>query len=239
MDILADSLVVLPWWPWLGEASLRLALAAGLGAVIGFERGQHGRSAGFRTQLLVALGSALAMLVSLHFARQFGTWGNWPNLRLDPARVAYGVMGGIGFLGAGAIIRQGSGIRGLTTAASLWCTAAVGMACGFGMYAVALLTTLIVIFALVVLDWIEAVLPSRKPRIATVRFLPPEATATQRMRQVLRDRGARITDFQYDRDVAEGTEQITVSFSVSPRVPPEQITSALCELPNVCRVSLT
>ena len=123
---------------WYVQAICRILIAAVLGALIGVERQVHGRSAGLRTQLLVALGAALAMVVSLHFAREFAstdpdTW----SLRIDPARMAYGVMGGIGFLGAGVILRQESGIRGLTTGASLWCTAAVGLACGFGMYAVA------------------------------------------------------------------------------------------------------
>src|SRR5690242_9611004 len=107
---------------WTLEAIARLGMAALLGGLVGLERELHGRSAGLRTHLLVALGAATAMVVSLNFAEVFGTVQH-PSIQCDPARIAYGVMAGVGFLGAGAIIHQSGGIRGLTTAAGLWCAA--------------------------------------------------------------------------------------------------------------------
>lgn len=122
-----------------GEALLRLALAGALGGLIGLERELREREAGLRTHLLVAVGSALFTIVSAY---------GFVTIRTDPTRIAAQIVTGIGFLGAGAIIRQGSSIRGLTTAATLWVVAAVGLAAGAGYYSAALITTAIVLFAL-------------------------------------------------------------------------------------------
>lgn len=122
------------------EALLRLALAGILGGLIGLERELREREAGLRTHLLVAVGAALFTIV--------GAYG-FSSFRLtDPTRIAAQIVTGIGFLGAGAIIRQGSTIRGLTTAATLWVVAAVGLASGAGYYSAALITTALVLLAL-------------------------------------------------------------------------------------------
>ena len=128
---------------------MRLAVAAGLGAVIGFEREIREREAGLRTHLLVAVGAALFTIVSAYGFRDIlGSSGPSVLVRLDPSRIAAQVVSGIGFLGAGAIIRQGLSVRGLTTAASLWVVAAIGMAAGAGYYAGAVLATALGLTAL-------------------------------------------------------------------------------------------
>ena len=197
--------------PWTVDAALRLVAAAAMGAVIGVEREYHGRSAGFRTQLLVALGAAMAMLVSLQFGRT--AYGDWPaanRIQVDPARVAYGVMGGIGFLGAGAIIRYGGGIRGLTTAASLWCTAAVGLACGMGMYPLALVATGLVFVALFALARLDRVIPSHSSKAITVKMKAADGDSNLlRVRTVLQEGGATIWNIQYRRDFIGQIETIT------------------------------
>jgi putative Mg2+ transporter-C (MgtC) family protein len=120
----------------------RLAIAAALGSVIGFEREFREREAGLRTHLLVAVGAALFTIVSAYGFRDIlGASGPSVLVRLDPSRIAAQIVSGIGFLGAGAIIRQGLSVRGLTTAASLWVVAAIGMAAGAGFYAGAVLAT--------------------------------------------------------------------------------------------------
>lgn len=130
-----------------GEVLLRLALAGALGGAIGFERELRDRDAGFRTHLLVALGSAVFTLVSAYGFRDF-QYGRATGFTLDPTRIAAQIVTGIGFLGAGAIIRQGISVRGLTTAATLWIVAAIGMAAGAGYYSVAVLGTALVLFTL-------------------------------------------------------------------------------------------
>jgi putative Mg2+ transporter-C (MgtC) family protein len=124
------------------ELSIRLLIAAALGCVIGVEREIHGHPAGMRTHLLVALGSAIFTELSI-----FG-FGATTSTPLDPSRVAAQIVSGIGFLGAGAIIKDGASIRGLTTAASLWATAAIGLAAGAGEYIIGLTGAVIVVFSL-------------------------------------------------------------------------------------------
>jgi putative Mg2+ transporter-C (MgtC) family protein len=140
---LASSLPTLNW----DESLLRLALAAVLGGLIGVERELREREAGLRTHLLVALGSALFTIVGAYGFHDFLESGD-PVVRADPTRIAAQIVTGIGFLGAGAIIRQGFSVRGLTTAATLWVVAAVGLAAGAGYYSAAVITTALVLIAL-------------------------------------------------------------------------------------------
>lgn len=136
---------------------LRLSLAVLLGGVIGFEREFKNRPAGLRTHVLVTLGAALIMLISM-----YGFKGN------DPARLAAQVVSGIGFLGAGTIMRDGVGIRGLTTAASIWVCGGIGLALGNGYYGGALVTTFFVLLSLIVLGSFERKVMSS--RFHEIRF---------------------------------------------------------------------
>ena len=143
MRLLATEIPTLGGW----DALLRLAVACALGTAIGFERELRDREAGVRTHLLVSLGAALFMILSAYgFHDVLG--GGSGQIRLDPSRVAAQIVTGIGFLGAGAIIREGLSVRGLTTAATLWVVAAIGMACGAGYYGPAVAATGLTLFAL-------------------------------------------------------------------------------------------
>ncbi len=135
------------------EFILRIFVAAMLGGLIGLEREYRAKEAGFRTHFLVALGSALFMIVS---AYGFDRLSLSPEQRWDVARIAAQVVSGIGFIGAGTIIfqRRENAIRGLTTAAGLWVTAAIGLACGGGMYILAAAATLLVLAGLEVFKFI-------------------------------------------------------------------------------------
>ena len=117
---------------------LRILTAALLGGVIGLERGYRAKEAGFRTHFLVAMGSALFMVLSAH---GFDGVLVSENHRLDVSRIAAQVVSGIGFLGAGIIFKDGDTVKGLTTAATVWCAAAIGGLCGFGMFAEAIIGT--------------------------------------------------------------------------------------------------
>jgi uncharacterized membrane protein YhiD involved in acid resistance len=141
--LLASSVPALGGW----DALLRLAVAGGLGAAIGIEREARDQEAGVRTHLLVALGSCLFTLVSAYGFHEFLASGA-SVVRSDPTRIAAQIVTGIGFLGAGAIIREGISVRGLTTAASLWVVAAIGMSAGAGWYWPAVAATALTLFAL-------------------------------------------------------------------------------------------
>ncbi|MBK8165535.1 MAG: MgtC/SapB family protein [bacterium] len=137
------------------EVALRLGLAAVLGGLIGLERDIHGRAAGLRTHLLVSLGSAVFMVLSVFVARS----GQGGTFVADPGRIAAQVIAGIGFLGAGVIIKERATVRGLTTSACLWLVAGVGMAAGAGYPQVAVVTTAFALVGLVVLKAFERLYP--------------------------------------------------------------------------------
>jgi len=145
----------------LHEIMLRLALAAACGAAIGIERDVHRRPAGIRTSAFVCMGSALFTILSFELAHRFGD--------TSATRIASNLVQGIGFLGAGAILREAGGLVGLTTAATIFVEAAIGMATGGGLYGVAGFATGVVLFGLVCLGWV-ARWTNLKPRIMGFRI---------------------------------------------------------------------
>lgn len=138
------------------ETATRLFIAAFLGAVIGFEREIHGKEAGSRTHALVCLGSALMMVVSIEMFEVYHSIA-----QVDPGRIAAQVVSGIGFIGAGAIIRERQGIKGLTTAAGIWASAGIGLACGCAQYKPAILTTVLSLAILTVFSRVNRWLGGR------------------------------------------------------------------------------
>ncbi|MBR1378212.1 MAG: MgtC/SapB family protein [Bacteroidaceae bacterium] len=141
------------------EYMLRIFVAALMGGAIGLEREYRDKAAGFRTLFLVSMGFALFMVLSAHgFADGLVS----PEHRLDVSRIAAQVVSGIGFIGAGAIMLQKNTVRGLTTAASIWVTAAIGLACGAGMYLLAVSSTLLVLLGLEAFNFILRKLDRRR-----------------------------------------------------------------------------
>jgi len=127
----------------LSTMIIRMLVASVLSGFIGIEREAHDKAAGFRTHILVCVGSALFMITSILISQEYGYLGE-----VDPSRIAAGVVTGVGFLGAGAVMRSGPSVHGLTTAASIWAVAAIGLAAGSGLYGAATVTTVIVLIVL-------------------------------------------------------------------------------------------
>lgn len=185
-------------WGWTTEALVKLLLAALLGAAVGIERETRGRDAGFRTTLLVCVGCCLVMIVSQKLASI-----HWQNrgaysISVDPGRIAYGVMTGIGFLGAGTIIRNGPNVKGLTTAAGIWCVAAVGLCVGIEQYVLAAGATALVLVSLGVLNVVDRWIPNLKFRRLTLRCRWDEA-AVDRVIGVARARRLTVKDHGFTR----------------------------------------
>ncbi|TCS94239.1 MgtC/SapB family protein [Hazenella coriacea] len=158
-----QSVWTIPYW----EITLRLFLAGLLGGLVGWERERNNHPAGFRTHILVSLGSALIMLISIY---GFPSFMGEPGVRFDPSRISAQVVSGIGFLGAGTILRHGFSVSGLTTAASLWVVAGIGLAVGTGFMYGAILTTLLVLFSLELLNRLESMI-SKKRHLQTIHMI--------------------------------------------------------------------
>jgi len=180
--------------------AIRIVVALTAGALIGYERSYRGRPAGFRTHALVCMASAMLMLVTVyeaHWVRNIG------EARLDPTRMAQGIMTGIGFLGAGVIMQEGFSVRGLTTAASIWITAAIGILAGIGFYFPMALSVVLTLGVLSLFRWIEARMPTQAYYHFEVRFARSAAASEREIRELVEGHGFSIANFSYRLD-AEG-----------------------------------
>lgn len=182
---------------------LRVLVAAVLGGLIGLERDVHGRAAGLRTHLLVSMGAAVFTVLSevIGLLRIFQVEAG--QVTFDPGRIAAQVVTGIGFLGAGAILKDGLTVRGLTTAACLWVAAAVGMACGAGFFNIAFAATLFAIVALVLLKGIERLYPKDTYRTLTV--VTTMETEIGRLVETVRTKSIHVLFVDFERNYETGT----------------------------------
>ena len=198
--------------PLVLHMMMNLLLAWMAGAVVGFERSYNGRAAGFRTHSLVALAAASVVLISYLPAISQGYQS--PG-RLDPTRLAQGVMTGLGFLGAGVIFKEGVSVQGLTTAAALWCTAAVGMLFGLGMYIEGAAALAGVVFTLTVMRWFEGIFPWQVYAMVTLRFQTGRAPSEAELKAMLKDHEVDLADVSYR--LTEGGEMFEYRGNVETR----------------------
>lgn len=167
-----------------------------IGSLIGLERSFRGRPAGFRTHALVAVSSAMLMLLT---TQQLQWLGDIPEdmLRTDPARMAQGIMTGIGFLGAGVIFKEGINVRGLTTAASIWATAAIGILLGVGLYSAGVIAAAITVGTLSLFHLVERRLPTQNYAHLTLRFEREHVPPEHGLRELLKELGYQVSDVGY------------------------------------------
>jgi len=226
-------LAEIPSLSW-GEALLRIVIAAALGGAVGIERELRDHDAGFRTHMLVAIGSALFTIISAYAFRDFLVAGG-NVVRADPTRIAAQIVTGIGFLGAGAIIRQGLTVRGLTTAATLWVVAAIGMAAGAGYYGGAVIATAVVLISL----WPLRLLA----RMGTTRFRPQRSTLVAQLAagaspgpllDEVERLGARVKAVEIGHDADRRT--VLLDVTMPPGVDPPRVIAQVGDLENVLEV---
>jgi putative Mg2+ transporter-C (MgtC) family protein len=178
---------------------LHLLGAVLAGGLIGLERSYHGRPAGFRTHTLVCMASSLLMLVSMYQHQWFPS-GTGDVVRIDPTRMAQGIMTGIGFLGAGVIFKEGLSVRGLTTAASIWITAAIGVLIGIGLYFAAGLATLLTLGVLGLFRRIEMLMPTNRFAQLVIRFRREAVVEEPALRALLLEHGFSMANLAYRLD---------------------------------------
>ncbi len=184
----------------LGTVLGKLFISAILGGVIGWERHKRGRPAGLRTHLLVCIGVTLMMLVSEHIFLKYQGYKNDSILRIDPARIAAQVVTGIGFLGAGTIMRSRASIRGLTTAASLWVVAGIGLAVGSGFILPAIFTTVIAIAILILNALVEKKLKRNKYRTIKMLITGQEHFLDD-ITQVLEKNSVKLQNYKFKKNI--------------------------------------
>lgn len=180
----------------------KLLIAAVLGGIIGWERERRGRPAGLRTHILVCVGVTLMMLVSEHIFERYKTFAADSIIRVDPARIAAQVVTGIGFLGAGTIMRFRATVRGLTTAASLWVVAGIGLAVGSSCYVPAIITTIIALFALLLLPLFERNIKRDKYKTLKLCISGSEPNLTD-ITEILKRNSMELQYYGFEKDVVK------------------------------------
>lgn len=220
-------------WPQL---LLHLGAALVAGGSIGMERTFHGRPAGFRTHALVCLASSLLMLVAVYQSSWFPL-ASREVVRVDPTRMAQGIMTGIGFLGAGVIFKEGLTVRGLTTAASIWITAAIGILCGAGLWLAAASGAVLTLGVLSVFRRIEEILPVHVYAHLSVHFTRGEPVSEIQLLALLDEHAFTPSDLSY-RLLDGGTFEYAMTIRTSAQRNVSRLAEALGNLPNVSGFSI-
>jgi len=208
---------------------LRILLGAVLGAVIGFERERDNQPAGLRTHMILVVGATLAMVLSVNLGYLFAR----PGTPADPARLAAQVISGIGFLGAGAILRYGFNVKGLTTATSLWTMAIVGMAVGAGYYLIGVFTTALMLVVLALLNVIE----NRFVRTSVSRFISIQADynkgVVKAVRKFVQELSDDLVSFTIQKNVKNKRLRIQVVAHISRDQTMEELIESLSDIDGV------
>jgi putative Mg2+ transporter-C (MgtC) family protein len=214
----------------------RVLGALAFGAMIGFERTFHGRPAGFRTHALVCIASALLMIVTV-YQNRWMTVLEHDAIRTDPTRMAQGIMTGIGFLGAGVIFKEGLTVRGLTTAASIWVTSAIGILIGIGFWFAAVVGTSATLVVLALFRFFEARLPSEFYSHHMVRFSRDRVMAEADIRKMIEGHGFTVANISSR--LAEGGLEYRMTIKSRDRSASEALSKHLRSLPDVVEFRIT
>jgi Uncharacterized membrane protein len=216
-----------------GTAALRLFLSFLAGGIIGVERESKRQPAGLRTHILICVGSTLLMLLSIYIPQRFFDMKNG-----DPGRIAAQVVSGIGFLGAGAILKLGNNIKGLTTAASIWVSAGIGLAIGAGLYVPSFITLGIILVALLLLDVVER------------QFFPPERTKminlyfngtsvdTKKIRKILTEHDIKIQSIDVVQEIKKELVQVNVLIRIPVTVNIPQLYKDIRGLSDIYKIKM-
>ena len=210
----------------------RVLAALAVGAAIGFERTFHGRPAGFRTHSLVCLASSLLMLVTV-YQNEWMTAVPLDAIRTDPTRMAQGIMTGIGFLGAGVIFKEGLTVRGLTTAASIWVTAAIGILLGIGFYYAATVGAVATLTALAAFRFIEHRLPTEFYAHHSLIFERGVVMAEEDLRRLIGEHGFSIANLSYRLSDGGRLFEYGMVIKSRDRRNADALAQHLCHLPEV------
>lgn len=218
------------------EMCVRLLLAALLGSLIGLERERLLWAAGLRTHMLVCVGSCLLMIVS---AFGFQDALAMAHTQLDPSRVAAQVVSGIGFLGAGSILLRGEVIRGLTTAASLWTVAAIGLSMGGGLYVVSTAATFIILVILIAIKPMERVYRNRVQVHVLKLVAPSQTLSLKKVNEVMGNRASKVKQFIVEKGNRDDTDSVTIELNHTSGAQAKEILEQLLAIEGVVEDAAT
>ena len=232
------------WLKFDPETLIQIGLAIVCGGLLGLERELRGRAAGVRTMMLMCLGSTMVMIVSADISSAHGVTMDAAITRVDPARIAAGIVTGVGFLGAALVIRLGDIVRGVTTAASIWYAATLGVVIGHGSYLLALVGTAAGLFVLWLMHYVERTLSTPVYRLLEVEFSPVASgefarcvSRTDAVAGVLRERSISVMDVKSDIDVASGAYAAVFHIRAAQRYQAPGIVVDIAALDGVTHVS--
>jgi putative Mg2+ transporter-C (MgtC) family protein len=215
------------------DITLKIVLSMILGGLIGLERERHNQPAGLKTHIVLCVGSTLITIVSIAMAEDAGS-----SLRSDPTRIAASIVTGIGFLGGGAILRLGATVRGLTTAASLWSVAGVGMAVGGGYYFAAILTILVILLTLHFMSKFEHIYLQRKKFRSLILYARSTPDLLGNVEKVLADNSITIRNIEVERDAAEPNIEVRALVVVPELANLNKMSDAMLQIPGMVRFEL-
>ncbi|MCP4650943.1 MAG: MgtC/SapB family protein [PVC group bacterium] len=215
---------------------LRLILAAFLSGLIGYERELHGRAAGLRTTILVGVGSCLMMITSMHIQEMYRGIAV-----VDPARIAAQVVSGIGFLGAGTILRFRASVRGLTTAAGLWAVAGIGLAVGSGFYSAALISTAVIYIVLVTLSRVERKIKKEIYKVLRIKLSDGESSRSgikklDKISKILTHHQIEIKDLEIDHSDKDGDFGVSLQVWLSNANIISRVTEAVLKIEGIIAI---
>ncbi len=219
------------------EMLMRLLASLAAGAIIGYERSFHGRPAGFRTHALVCVASSLLMLVTVYEAHWVRTAHD--AIRIDPTRMAQGIMTGIGFLGAGVIIKEGLSVRGLTTAASIWITAAIGVLAGIGFYFPLVVSVLLTVGVLSLFRKLELWMPTQTFYSFDVKFPRDAGMNEEGLRTLAAEHGFDTSHLSYRFDGTTQTRRYNITLRTTRPKSASRLIAALEAVDSVLEFRLT
>lgn len=214
-------------------ALFRIFLSFIIGTIIGIEREAQNQAAGLRTHILISLGSTIVMMLSIYIPQTFTSFQNG-----DPGRIAAQVVSGIGFLGAGAILKFGGNVKGLTTAASIWVMAALGLAIGAGMYLVSAIGAGMILFALTVMFLFERYVFKERNFKKLEIGIKKKFSDMKRIRKVLEEMDVKILSSGFERNVNDATDKIIFLVGINNKLSLQDLSEKIEENEGVVSVSI-
>ncbi|MBN1987629.1 MAG: MgtC/SapB family protein [Prolixibacteraceae bacterium] len=214
-------------------ALVRILASFFIGTLVGIERETHDQPAGLRTHILISIGATVVMLISIFIPQTFTNFQNG-----DPGRIAAQVVSGIGFLGAGAILKFGADVKGLTTAASIWAMAALGLAIGAGMFVIGFIGVVVILFALTVMNLFEKRVFKERTIRKVELVVKKKDSDIQALKAVFKTQDIKIIQTGFERNINEATDRIVFLVGVTRKINIQKLSENIEKQPGIVSIKV-